>query len=520
MATVKALIPQKETEVKRIRVAAYCRVSTDSADQKDSFDAQVEYYTHFIGDNPNWTLADIYADQGISGTSMANREEFNRMIADCQRGKIDRVITKSVSRFARNTVDCLETVRMLSALGITVLFQKEQIDTADMSSEFILALAGIQAQDESVSISGNMRWSYEERMKRGDFLGCKPPYGYTLQNGALVINQEEAAVVRLIYEMYLSGTAKYLIASYLNEKGVPKPYGFSTWHHFTVDYILNNEKYIGDALLQKKYTTQQFPFKKERNTGQRPQYYVENSHQPIISREAYQAAQMMQQRRRKAIVSERHFLSGRIICSECGHTFRRFRMGNEFFWQCAYRSSGRSDCHPIYINENDLIVALTRLINLLRENLDGIIAPTIKMLELLQCKANGTQVRIYEIDKAIAEINNQIHLLTQLQIQGILDPADFTAQNHSLSEKTRRLRAERMKILRCNEHDDSMVALKNTAEILSDTSLLTEDNTEMTIQSVVSKIIILSASDVEIEIAGGLTFTEQLPCRKRRVKYS
>ena len=297
MATVKTLIPKKETEEKRIRVAAYCRVSTDSADQKDSFDAQVEYYTSYIGENPDWTLADIYADQGITGTSMTNRDEFNRMIADCRRGKIDRIITKSVSRFARNTVDCLDTVRQLSEFGISILFQKEQIDTSKMSSEFLLALTGVQAQDESVSISGNMRWSYEKRMKSGDFITCRAPYGYDLVNGTLVINETEAQVVKEIFEMFLLGISKPNIAKYLNSHGILPKHEKVPWSAVTVGYILRNERYIGDALLQKKFTTDTFPYVKRRNNGERRMYYVENSHPPIISREKFEAAKEVQRQR-------------------------------------------------------------------------------------------------------------------------------------------------------------------------------------------------------------------------------
>ena len=168
MPTIRTIRPQqKNNEVPILRVAAYCRVSSDSDDQMHSFSVQTEYYKKLIGENPLWTLADIYADEGITGTSRKKRDEFNRMLADCKRGRVDRILTKSVSRFARNTVDCLDTVRMLSGLGISVLFEKEQIDTAKMSSEVILGMISTQAQDESVSISGNMKWSYEKRMKNG-----------------------------------------------------------------------------------------------------------------------------------------------------------------------------------------------------------------------------------------------------------------------------------------------------------------------------------------------------------------
>ena len=201
MPNVKTLLPEIKEEVRKIRVAAYCRVSTESDDQKDSFSAQVEYYTNLIDANPAWELVDIYADEGISGVSMTRRDEFNRMLRDCRQGKIDRVITKSVSRFARNTIDCLSSVRMLSELGVSVLFEKEKIDTAKMSGEMLLALSGTQAQDESISISGNVRWSYERRMRNGDFVGNVAPFGYRLVNGTLVVNEPEAEIVRKIFDM-------------------------------------------------------------------------------------------------------------------------------------------------------------------------------------------------------------------------------------------------------------------------------------------------------------------------------
>ncbi len=258
MPTVKTLLPQTQTEAKLLRVAAYCRVSSDSTDQEHSFAAQVKYYTEMIGKNPAWTLADIYSDEGISGTSTGKREDFNRLIADCKRGKIDRVLTKSVSRFARNTVDCLNTVRLLSSLGVSILFEKEQIDTCKMSSEILLAMTGTQAQDESISISGNMRWSYEKRMKSGRYICCRAPYGYDFADGTLSINEKEAKIVRDIFRMFLSGTGKQKIATILNEQQVPRRYGKDKWYHFTIDYILRNERYMGDALLQKNAILRQY----------------------------------------------------------------------------------------------------------------------------------------------------------------------------------------------------------------------------------------------------------------------
>ena len=514
MATVKTLIPKKESEEKRIRVAAYCRVSTDSADQKDSFDAQVEYYTSYIGENPSWTLADIYADQGISGTSMANREEFNRMIADCQRGKIDRIITKSVSRFARNTVDCLDTVRKLSELGISILFQKEQIDTSTMSSEFLLALTGVQAQNESVSISGNMRWSYEKRMRSGDFITCRAPYGYDLVNGALVINETEAQIVKEIFQMFLLGISKPNIAKYLNSHGILPKHEKVPWSAVTVRYILSNERYTGDALLQKKYTTDTFPYVKKKNNGERKMYLVENSHLPIISKEQYEVAKEVQ-RRRYPLKRKRpkHGLTGLLICQDCGKAFRRIQMNNKWYWRCANKGRGETDsnCHSVYLLEDDVCAALIRMINILRDNNEKMLQKAIHSLELLQAKATGTQYKVYEIDKMIAETKNQIHLLSQLQLQGILDPADFATQSTALNSKVSHLRSKRSELVANGSRDENIDGLRLIADMVSS---LEDDLTffdEDIIREVVKKVIVINSSELEIHLTGGLILDEHLP---------
>ena len=277
--TITAILPNREPSADsapRVRYAPYCRVSSDSSDQELSFAAQVKYYTEMVGKMENAELVDVYADEAISGRGTKKREDFNRLIADCKKGRIDRVITKSVSRFARNTVDCLETVRLLARYGVSVLFEKEGIDTADMPSEVLLAMSGTQAQDESISHGNNMRWSYETRMKKGEFLGCCPAYGYALiSSSEHVIHPEEAKVVNQIKDMYLQGSGKQKIADYLNQNGITNR--GRKWTAFAIDYILNNERYVGDALLQKHITTNEWPPRKILNDGSRPQYYVENA---------------------------------------------------------------------------------------------------------------------------------------------------------------------------------------------------------------------------------------------------
>lgn len=521
MPIVKTLLPKIQTEERLLRVAAYCRVSSDSADQEHSFAAQVKYYTETIGKNPMWTLADIYSDEGISGTSTGRREDFGRLIADCRRGKIDRVLTKSVSRFARNTVDCLNTVRLLSSLGVSILFEKEQIDTAKMSSEILLAMTGIQAQDESVSISGNMRWSYEKRMKTGRYICCRTPYGYDFVDGTLRINEPEAEVVRDIFRLFLSGMGKQRIAATLNEQQVPRRYGTEKWYHFNIDYILRNERYIGDALLQKSYTTSTFPYKKVKNNGERSMYYVENSHPPIIPKEDFEAVKELLQKRKHQSHKRKTIypLTKLLRCVECGHPYRRIsNSGTVPYWKCAYRTGGKSDCPSIRVDEEDIYAALLRMANILHNHYDDILKPMVTALEQAQSRSNGTQHKVYEIDKEIAALNSKTLAIAKLQTQGILDPADFAAQMSDLSNKVTRLRSERTKLLRMNEEDDNLIRLKDAAEAIAGLEADLTEYDEALIRRLVEKITVKSETEIEIRLFGGLVLTENLPGKKRRCR--
>ena len=236
---------KKDNGIKRL--AAYCRVSSDSADQLHSFAAQLRYYSNYEKQHNDVKLVGIYADEGLSGTSMKKRAEMNRLIQDCEQGKIDRIIVKSISRFARNTQDLLQTLRLLKTNGVTVFFEEQGIDTAQLNSELFLTFPGMIAQQESESISGNMRWSYKKRMESGEFNCCAPAYGFDLINGELVVNETEAEVVRRIFDMYLHGAGKERIADTLNDENVSTKHGTKKWHHTAIHYILNNERYMGDG---------------------------------------------------------------------------------------------------------------------------------------------------------------------------------------------------------------------------------------------------------------------------------
>ena len=238
----------------QLRVAAYTRVSSDSDDQLNSFAAQNRYYAELISGKAEWRMVDIYADEGITGTSLEKRDGCKRMLADCRAGKINRVLVKSVSRFARNALELLETTRELKDLGVVVVFEEQDIDTSQMLSEMQLTLLAMAAQEESTSISKNMRWSLQKRMESGAYTGCTAPYGYRLENGKLVVVPEEGAIVQRIFKMHLEGMGQHSIVKELNRQGIPTREG-GPWHISGIHYILSNEKYIGDSVVQKKFTS-------------------------------------------------------------------------------------------------------------------------------------------------------------------------------------------------------------------------------------------------------------------------
>ncbi len=274
---------------KRKRVAAYARVSVESERMQHSLSAQVSYYNSYIQKNPEWEFAGIYADYGISGTSLQKRDEFNRMLSDCEAGKIDLILTKSVSRFARNTVDSLTTIRLLKEHNVECYFEKENIWTFDSKGELLLTIMSSLAQEESRSISENVTWGHRKRFADGK---VSVPYGRFLgydrgEDGNLVVNEAEAVIIRRIYSLFLEGLTPYAIAKKLTAEHIPTPGGKTIWRGSTVRSILQNEKYKGDALLQKVFTTDFLSKKKKKNEGEVPQYYVEGNHEAIISPEVF-----------------------------------------------------------------------------------------------------------------------------------------------------------------------------------------------------------------------------------------
>lgn len=345
--------------LKTIRVAAYCRVSTDLDVQTDSFELQERHYTQLINNTPGWHLAGIYSDQGITGTQRSRRTGFQRMLRHCGEGKIERILCKSISRFARNTMDLLDTVRILKEKNISVIFEKEGIDTLSVQSEFILSTIAAIAQDESRSISENMIWSFQRRFQRGMPV-FKRILGYNIErNGTekkITINEQEAVVVREIYDLALEGMGYIAIARVMMGKGYKTTVGKSEWSTDCVKGILKNERYTGDVLCQKTFTSDYLSHKCKRNKGEAQQYLIESHHPAIINHQMFESVQTLLKSTPRRNTKKRTIypLSGRVSCGDCGANYHLYGSECDGRWKCSRSIKSKELCHAESINEVDL----------------------------------------------------------------------------------------------------------------------------------------------------------------------
>ena len=356
----------------KLRVAAYARVSTEQDEQQSSYEAQVDFYTRYIKNNPNWEFVAVFADEGITGTNTKKRDGFNLMIQKAMNGEIDLILTKSISRFARNTVDTLQTVRNLKAAGVEVIFEKENLHTFDPKCEVMLTIMSSLAQEESRSISENVRWGKQKSMRDGKvslayshFLGYKKG-----DDGRLEIVEEEATIVRKIYDLFLSGKTINEIASILTGMGIPTPAGKTKWSVSTVRSILSNEKYEGEALLQKTYTVDYLTKEVRKNNGEVLSVRVHNSHEPIIKPEIFDQVQkiLAKNKKRRSKVLSRHPFAGKIVCGDCGefsgHKVWRLRSTGERYdvWYCNHKYDGDEICDSPRLREPEIRDAFDKVL--------------------------------------------------------------------------------------------------------------------------------------------------------------
>ncbi len=407
-------------DTQKTRVAAYCRVSTEYEEQESSYEMQVQHYTSYIQGNPDWEFAGVYADDGISGTNTAKREAFNRMIDDCKAGKIDMILTKSISRFSRNTVDCLKYTRELKTLNIAVFFEKENINTLDSKGEVLMTIMAALAQQESESISANVRLGIQFRNQQGKVrVNHNRFLGYTKdEDGKLIIVPEEAEIVRRIYAEYMDGKTFLQIRRGLEKDGIKNGAGNTKWWESNIRQILTNEKYIGDALLQKTYTVSVLEKKRSQNDGNLPKYYVEGCHEAIIDKDVFLRAQAEIKRRsnlitdgKKRVYSGKYALSGIVICGHCGDFFRRIKWNNRgvksTVWRCASRvEKGGPDCPARTLKEEELKDAIVEAVNDAFTNRDTVL-PMLKENIKAVIVGNDTD-RISAVNQRIKEKQEEL----------------------------------------------------------------------------------------------------------------
>ncbi len=513
MAANVKIIPPREMKPDILRVAAYCRVSTDHSEQALSYASQIRNYTDIINTHEGWELVDVYADEAVSGTKLDKREDFNRMLSDCRKGKIDKVLVKSLSRFSRNTKDCLDSLRELISLGVSVQFEKENIDTETLTTEFMVSVFGALAQQESVSISENGRQGFRRRMELGNFITTKPPYGYRLKgSGNLEIIPEEAELVRWVFDAYLSGRSVGWIVNDLISRGVQDRKGNVHWTTRQIYYWLSNEKYIGDTLCQKTYKTG-FPFKQKINHGEVDQIYVEGSHPAIISRETFEKAQALRQRKKKH--RDRpdgiYPLSRKMYCGICGEAlYRRTTRKGTAAWSCRNHLKNAASCPVGPIPEETIHAAFVRMYNKLRLH-DGIILkPALSQLDALNEARQRSNPAMLAVNKAIAEASAQSYKVSTLQSKGLLDAAASAVKLRELDGRLAGLRKERRRLLKEDDLEETLEAFRQTVNKVRGGPGRLESFDEVLFTDLVEKVTAKSRTCVCFHLRGGIELTEQL----------
>jgi len=502
------------------RVCAYCRVSSDSREQKNSFTAQVEYYTALIGQREDWQYAGIYADEARSGTKLQKRDDFLRMMKDCEDGKIDMIITKSVTRFARNTVDSIQAIRRLKELGIAVYFEKEHINSLSEKSEQMLTILSSLAQGEAESISTNNKWAVLKRFQDGTFiLGC-PAYGYIKnEDGELIIQEEEAAVVRRIFREYLNGKGTYIIARELEEENIPIIRCAEKWQDGVIKSILQNPIYTGDLLLQKTFTTEVIPFIRKPNKGQLPQYFIEDNHEPIISREQAEAVREIFEYRRKQMgmddsgkYQSRYEFSSRIICGECGGTFRRQKIYvgkpyEKIQWCCRQHIEDITKCSLKAVREDTIKWAFVLMWNKLVSNYTEIFIPLLDTLKKLRIDEQQEQ-EIGECSNRIMELTEQGHILSRLISKGYIDPAVFIERQNILTLELEAARKKRSQLLDSNGFDREIAGTEQLLELIKDNPGLLDEYSEDLFLQAIDKVVIQENNQITFRLINRLELTE------------
>ncbi len=528
------VIPAKSREEirqseRRLRVAAYCRVSTDQEEQESSYEAQISYYTEKINGNSEWQMAGIFADEGITGTQAKKRPEFLKMIRKCRERKIDIILTKSLSRFARNTVDSLKYIRDLKALGIAIVFEKENINTLETDTEMMLTIMSCFAQAESESISKNVSWGIRHSFKNGNVpMQYARLLGYRKgADGNAEIVPEEAEIVKEIYRFYLDGMSMNLIADRLNAKGFTTKGNGSPYRKAVIQRILTNEKYRGDALLQKTYVTDCITKKTRKNNGELPMYLVKNHHEPIISRADFNRVQEEMARRsaKRAIAdkltkteqgkySAKYALSELLICGECGAHYRRVTWTAKGFkeikWRCVSRIQyGKKKCRSSpTVDEQPLHKVIVSAINEFCEVKDDVAkALRESITEVLDPNLNGSvQASQQRIDELAHNIDELIKLATVPEIaqSAMSDIAKFSEEMKTLREFVETEKVKQMTAQR------GSAELKVILERLENENFTLTEYDDVAVRQLIEKVTVECKDTITVTFKGGFEVRKEL----------
>lgn len=540
---VVSIIPpaQKDNQqtaeiIKKPRVAAYCRVSTELEEQQSSYQAQVEHYTREINRNPKWEFAGIYADEGISGTNTKKRVEFNRMIEDCMAGKIDMILTKSVSRFARNTVDCISYIRKLKEKNIAVFFEKENINTLDGAGELLITILGSLAQEESRSLSTNTKWGIARRFENGIVqVNHNRFLGYTKnQENELVIVPDEAEIVRLIFRLYLEGRSLKAIKEYLESHGIKTATGNDMWHTSSIGKMLSNEKYMGDALLQKTYTKDFINKTRVLNKGIVPQYYVEGSHEAIISKELWNLTQQEKARRKNirssiskkaktnnGVYNSKYALTDIITCGECNAQYRRVTWkqtyGNRIVWRCYNKiENGKKFCHASpAIDEYIIHNAICDAINSLVDDKEEFISSLLSNLQIIMGR-NAEFVNVEILDQQLEELKSEMYALVGKNAKSGIDDTTFDKQYEEIAaERKRLLNMKNEYTERKLIHDTYTQRVSEMQRFLEDNNYTMEEYDDDLARQLIENIRIISEDKMIIKFKSGIEIEQRMEVRQK-----
>ena len=526
----KPELQQTAAVTKQLRVAAYCRVSTKEEEQASSYEAQCEYYTDKIMSNKEWTMAGIFADEGITGTSTKKRTEFLRMIRQCKQKKIDLILTKSIQRFARNTLDCINYTRILRQLGIGVLFEKENINSLPPDSEFMITMYGAMAQSESESISGNIRRGRQMHAKVGTLkIPCHWLYGYKKDaGGKFCIIPEQAEVVREIYERYKNGASLRNLKDWLEENQIKTVLGTADWSISVIKGILTNEKYCGDVLLQKTFCTDVISKKIVKNVGQMAQYYMPDHHEAIVSREQYNAVKAEMARRSalrspskeavtgRSCYTSKYALSDRLFCGECGTLYRRKTRnvkGNIYHeWRCISRLEyGKKYCHesptlreiPL---QNAILAAINSAMSVKTSLVDQI--KNVVSLELLPVQ--GQTMSLVDIERRLAQLDEQFQRLLAEAIDAENKEACNAQFAEILAEQTA-LKKQKETILQGSADADRVsTRMKQAEQAIENTAQTITEWNENAVRQIVERVTVLSADEILVRIKSGAEIKQRL----------